>query len=285
MDSEKIIAVIPARAGSKRLPRKNILPLAGRPCIEWTLEAVSESTEVSRVAVSTDDPTVQELASHYADVEIVDRPELLGRDEASTVDVMLHALEVLKAQDSQFSWLLLLQPTSPLRTSVHIEFPTLEGMAFSNKFVTRSIRYSGTETEYFSNLERFGQFLRKLDSLEENITLLTMTEDAFLPTVFRSQNAHPITVWWHWIHKSYPNHQTRVKEFIATNRPLIEVKKDRWGWEPASWADPQSPQRISLGFSDYVLLFESDYSDSGISQILAPPEFFSEYKARLGQFQ
>ena len=121
MDSEKIIAVIPARAGSKRLPRKNILPLAGRPCIEWTLEAVSKSTEVSRVAVSTDDPTVQELASHYADVEIVDRPELLGRDEASTVDVMLHALEVLKAQDSQFAWLLLLQPTSPLRTSVHID--------------------------------------------------------------------------------------------------------------------------------------------------------------------
>ena len=121
MDSEKIIAVIPARAGSKRLPRKNVLPLAGRPCIEWTLEAVSGSTEVSRVAVSTDDPTVQELASHYANVEIVDRPELLGRDEASTVDVMLHALEVLKAQDSQFSWLLLLQPTSPLRTSVHID--------------------------------------------------------------------------------------------------------------------------------------------------------------------
>ena len=167
----------------------------------------------------------------------------------------------------------------------HIEFPTLEGMAFSNKFVTRSIRYSGTETEYFSNLERFGQFLRKLDSLEDNITLLTITEDAFLPTVFRSQNAHPITVWWHWIHKSYPNHQTRVKEFIAKNRPLIEVKRDRWGWEPASWADPQSPQRVSLGFSDYVLLFESDYSDSGISQILALPEFFSEYKARLGQFQ
>ena len=121
MDSEKIIAVIPARAGSKRLPRKNVLPLAGRPCIEWTLEAVSESTEVSRVAVSTDDPAVQELASHYADVEIVDRPELLGHDEASTVDVMLHALEVLKAHDSQFSWLLLLQPTSPLRTSVHID--------------------------------------------------------------------------------------------------------------------------------------------------------------------
>ena len=121
MDSEKIIAVIPARAGSKRLPRKNILPLAGRPCIEWTLEAVSESKEISRVAVSTDDPTVQELASHYADVEIVDRPELLGRDEASTVDVMLHALEVLKARGFQFSWVLLLQPTSPLRTSAHID--------------------------------------------------------------------------------------------------------------------------------------------------------------------
>lgn len=121
MDSEKIIAVIPARAGSKRLPRKNVLSLAGRPCIEWTLEAVSESAELSRVAVSTDDPTVKELVSHYADVEVVDRPKLLGRDEASTVDVVLHTLEVLKAQGCQFSWVLLLQPTSPLRTSAHID--------------------------------------------------------------------------------------------------------------------------------------------------------------------
>lgn len=162
-----------------------------------------------------------------------------------------------------------------------IEFPALEGMAFSNRFVTRSIRYSGTESEYFSNLERFGTFLRKLRTLDSEITLLTVTEDAFLPGLFRSSNAHSITVWWRWAHAMYPNHPSQVKDFIATNRPLIEVKKKRWGWEPVSWADPKSPQRVSLGFSDYVLLFETDYSDSGISQILVPPEFFTQYKTQL----
>lgn len=121
MDSEKIIAVIPARVGSKRLPRKNVLPLAGRPCIEWTLKAVSESTEISHVAVSTDDPAVQEIVSAYSDVELVNRPEELGRDEASTIDVVLHTLDELTIQGYKFSWLLLLQPTSPLRTGDHID--------------------------------------------------------------------------------------------------------------------------------------------------------------------
>lgn len=121
MDLGKIIAVIPARAGSKRLPRKNVRPLAGRPCIGWTLEAVSKSTEICHVAVSTDDPTVKEIVSQYGDIELIDRPEKLGRDDTSTVDVVLHALSELKARGHRFSWLMLLQPTSPLRTSRHID--------------------------------------------------------------------------------------------------------------------------------------------------------------------
>lgn len=121
MESEKIIAVIPARTGSKRLPKKNVLPLAGRPCIEWTLDAVCESKEVSHVAVSTDDSTVKKIVSRYDDVELIQRPRNLGQDESSTVDVVLHVLDVLKDQDQRFSWLLLLQPTSPLRTTRHID--------------------------------------------------------------------------------------------------------------------------------------------------------------------
>ena len=121
MELEKIIAVIPARAGSKRLPKKNVLHLAGRPCIQWTLDAVCESHEISHVAVSTNDSTVQEIVSYYDDVELIERPESLGRDESSTVDVVLHALNVLESQGQTFRWLMLLQPTSPLRTTSHID--------------------------------------------------------------------------------------------------------------------------------------------------------------------
>lgn len=166
-----------------------------------------------------------------------------------------------------------------------IEFPTLEHMAFSNRFVARSIRYSGPETEYFLNLERFGTFLTLLRSLNKDIALLTITEDAFLPAVFNSKNAHQVTVWWRWAHKMYPDHHKRVKDFIATNRPLIEIKIKRWGWEPVSWADPKSPQRVRLGFSDYVPIFETDYSDSGTAQILAPPTFLAEYEKYFGAEQ
>jgi hypothetical protein len=160
-----------------------------------------------------------------------------------------------------------------------IEFPTLEGMRFSNQFVERSIRYPGTEAQYFANLGQFGQFLAKLRTLDRDITLLSITEDAFLPTLFPSNNPHKITVWWHWAHKMYPDHRNRVREFIAIQRPLIEIKTKRWGWESVPWVDPESPQRADLGFSDYEPIFETDYSDSGISQILAPPEFIARFKA------
>ena len=118
---DKIIAVIPARAGSKRLPKKNVLQLAGRPCIQWTLDAVCESDEISHVAVSTNDSTVQRIVSHYNDVELIKRPEILGGDESSTVDVVLHTLDALETQGQTFPWLMLLQPTSPLRTTSHID--------------------------------------------------------------------------------------------------------------------------------------------------------------------
>lgn len=121
MELEKIIAVIPARAGSKRLPKKNVLLLSGRPCIAWTLDAVRESTEISHAAVSTDDPAVRKIVSNYDDVALIDRPGKLGKDDTSTVDVVLHALDVLKTRGHKFSWVLLLQPTSPLRTTGHID--------------------------------------------------------------------------------------------------------------------------------------------------------------------
>ena len=129
-----------------------------------------------------------------------------------------------------------------------IEVPTLEGMHFSNRFVKRSIRYSGTEAEYFSNLKHLGRFLTDIQTLDPHIPLLSFTEDAFLPAVFQSKNAHPITVWWEWANKLYPHHQGKIKEFVEAHRPLIEIKTKQWGWQAISWADPNAPQRVDLGF-------------------------------------
>jgi len=120
-ESDKIIAVIPARAGSKRLPQKNILPIAGRPCIEWTLVAACESKEIDHIVVSTDDPKVEAIVGRYDEVALIKRPPHLAQDGSSAIDVALHVLDLKESEGEKLSWLVLLQPTSPLRTSDHID--------------------------------------------------------------------------------------------------------------------------------------------------------------------
>ena len=158
------------------------------------------------------------------------------------------------------------------------DFPTLEGMQFSNKYVRNSIRYSGTDEQYFANLKALGTTLNNIQVIDPTISLLTITEDAYLGAVFASNNPHQITVWWRWLHRMYPDHLNSVRDYIKKHRPLIEIKIKRWGWDEYSWVDPQSPQRVNLGFSDYEILISTDYSDSGASQILAPPTFIALYR-------
>ena len=117
---EKIIAIIPARAGSKRLPGKNTLLLAGRPCIQWTIDAALGYRQIDDVVVSTNDAKVSDLVSEHNNLQLIHRPAYLAQDTSSTVDVAVHALETLASRGHEYQWLLLLQPTSPLRTAADI---------------------------------------------------------------------------------------------------------------------------------------------------------------------
>jgi CMP-N-acetylneuraminic acid synthetase len=115
-----ILAIIPARSESKRLPKKNILPLCGKPLIHWTIEVASDCDRVSRVVVSTDGLDIAER-SRIARSEVpFIRPYALATDKAATKDVVLHALEWFESQGMVFDYILLLQPTSPMRDSYHI---------------------------------------------------------------------------------------------------------------------------------------------------------------------
>lgn len=117
-----ILAVITARSGSKGLPRKNVLPLAGKPLIAWSIEAALKLEQISRVIVSTDDEEIAEVSRNYgADIPFV-RSSELATDEASGVDVVIDALK--RAQEyygEKYDWVLLLQPTSPLRSVEDIQ--------------------------------------------------------------------------------------------------------------------------------------------------------------------
>jgi len=117
----KVLGLIPARGGSKRLPRKNMLELRGKPLISWAIEAGRQSEFVDTVVVSTGD---REIAQHaileHVD-EVIDRPETLSSDEATTIDVIVHSLEWLLDNGQRFDHLILLQPTSPLRTAKEVD--------------------------------------------------------------------------------------------------------------------------------------------------------------------
>jgi CMP-N,N'-diacetyllegionaminic acid synthase len=116
-----IVAVIPARGGSKGIPRKNLVQLAGRPLIGYSIQAARGASCIDRVLVSTDDIEIAEAARALgADTPFL-RPANLAGDTAPMLGVLQHAQAWLLAQDVAVEALVLLQPTSPLRTSRHIE--------------------------------------------------------------------------------------------------------------------------------------------------------------------
>jgi len=122
IDNLKILALIPARGGSRRLPGKNILPLAGKPLIAWTIDAAKGCPYLDEICVSTDDRQITEAALAAGASVPFTRPEALSNDVASSVDVALHAIECYRLNGREFDCLILLQPTSPLRTASDISF-------------------------------------------------------------------------------------------------------------------------------------------------------------------
>lgn len=106
----KIMGLIPARGGSKGVPKKNIRILYGKPLIAWTIEKAMQSEWLDEIVVSTDSEEIAEVARQYG-AEVIIRPEVLATDTASTQDVMVHAL-----QERPADILVLLQPTSPCRS-------------------------------------------------------------------------------------------------------------------------------------------------------------------------
>ena len=117
IDGRRVLGIVPARAGSQGLPGKNLRSLAGRPMTAWTLDAGLASETLDHLVVSTDDPGVAELARR-AGVPVVDRPPGLAGPQASVMDAIAHVLQTL---DQDWDYVVLLQPTSPLRTQVDID--------------------------------------------------------------------------------------------------------------------------------------------------------------------
>ncbi len=114
--NKTFLSIIPARGGSKRLPRKNVLDLCGKPLITWTIEAGLSSKYLDEVVVSSDDSEILGIASNLK-VRSIERPPQLASDTSSTFDAVKHTIDNIESYD----YIVLLQPTSPLRNEVHID--------------------------------------------------------------------------------------------------------------------------------------------------------------------
>ena len=119
LNGKRVIAVIPARGGSKSIPGKNIRPLRGKPLLAWSIDVARQVAEIDRVIVSTDDPQIATVAEANG-AEVYARPGHLATDDALVIDALKDLLEKLRRDGETAEWIVLLEPTCPLRAPTDV---------------------------------------------------------------------------------------------------------------------------------------------------------------------
>lgn len=120
MSMERVLAIIPARGGSKGIPRKNIRLLAGKPLMAYSIETAKRAKSVTDVVVSTEDDEIAEIARNY-DADVVMRPAELAQDDSLVIDAVRHLLKEKKEQGFEYDVIVLLEPTAPFRKVDYVD--------------------------------------------------------------------------------------------------------------------------------------------------------------------
>lgn len=171
----RILAIIPARGGSKGIPKKNIIDLFGKSLLYYSVKSAKESKYIDKVIISTDDDEIAEIGKKLgADVPFL-RPEEISGDKAKSIDAFIHAIKELEKLEEKYDYILLLQNTSPLRQSWHID-EAIEKLIESGE---RSLVAVSEVTEHPC-------IMRTLNEKNETFNLLNMSGD------MRRQDFSPI---------------------------------------------------------------------------------------------
>jgi len=115
LDGKRLLAIIPARGGSKSVPGKNVHSLGGKPLLAWSIEVAQQVSEIDRIIVSTDDAQIASVGREFG-AEVYARPPHLATDEALVIDALKELLQRLQAEGETAEWMILLEATCPLRT-------------------------------------------------------------------------------------------------------------------------------------------------------------------------
>lgn len=143
-----VLAIIPARGGSKTVPRKNVKEIAGKPLIAWTIEAAKKSKYIDRLVLSSEDPEIIDVAQSWGCEVPFIRPAELARDDTPGMDPIIHTIQNLENYD----YMVLLQPTSPLRNVSDID-QCIEMCVLKNSNVCVSVSETEKSPYWMFSLE------------------------------------------------------------------------------------------------------------------------------------
>jgi CMP-N,N'-diacetyllegionaminic acid synthase len=223
----RILALITARGGSKRLPGKNIRSLGGKPLVVWSIDAVREIPEICDILVSTDAPEIATVCSEAGAYVPWLRPAELASDTAGSVDVALHALNWYETEKGKVDGLILLQPTSPFRSKETVR----RGIElFRNNNRQSVIGVSATHAHPMWTLRMEGDYL--VPYLEEH------------GFGMRSQDLPPAYVWNGVLFLISPEELRERRNFVGLkSTPLIIESSQEamdidteWDWKVAETA-------------------------------------------------
>jgi CMP-N,N'-diacetyllegionaminic acid synthase len=243
----KILTLITARGGSKRLPGKNLRSLGGIPLIVWSINVVQGLSEICDTLVSTDDPGIAEVARNSGALVPWLRPPELATDTASSIDVCLHALNWYESENGKVDGIMLLQPTSPFRSRESI----LQGIELFRLHQHRPV--IGV-----SLAESHPMWCFKI----EEETMYPFIEGGGLN--MRSQDLPPAYVVSGAFYLSAPESLRKLKSFYSENMvPLvIDVPEENldidteWDWKLAEaiwqnlYLNPSSPKRKLMNMKE-----------------------------------
>lgn len=211
----KPLAVIPARGGSKRLPGKNIKPLAGKPLIHYTINAAREIFDDNCICVSTDDPKIRKTTEETGLKVSFLRPRELATDNATSRDVLLHAIEFNRTEkDYDADTVILLQPTSPFRTGTHIK----EALKLYNPGLDMVVSVKKTKSNPYSLLyeENETGFLKKSKDPKQLISLDN------IPPVWELNGAIYIINSRSLHEKPIPQFD-KIRKYVMSERSSIDI--------------------------------------------------------------
>jgi len=164
IQGKTVLAIMPARGGSKGIPKKNVKLLVGKPLIAWTIEEAKKSKYVDRLILSSEDDEIIKVAEEWGCEAPFVRPPELAKDDTPGIDPVLHALNTLK---EKYDYVVLLQPTSPLRSASDIDH-CIEACVSSGASSCVSVTEVSENPQWMYTVDAAGRLFSFIEQTDKN---------------------------------------------------------------------------------------------------------------------